>query len=129
MPRLALYDQVRDRKEYNDREGADPQHVPYVVAGHRRARLGSAFRNSTFFDLRHVLLRARKCSQDQRSAAAAVPFIPAGSANVECVEYLLRERYAVKIFFLGIFTHISARESGNCALNKLMLQSTAGTES
>jgi hypothetical protein len=51
-----------------------------------------------------------------------------GSANVECAEYLLRERYAVKIFFLGIFTH-QRQESGICAVNKLMLQSTAGAES
>src|SRR5262245_14498067 len=54
MASASPYNQVRDCKEHNDGEGADPQHVPYVVPRHRRARLGSAFRNSIFFDLRYV---------------------------------------------------------------------------
>jgi hypothetical protein len=48
---------------------------------------------------------ARECSQGPTQCGSDCSVHPAGSANVECAEYLLRERYAVKIFFLGIFTH------------------------
>jgi hypothetical protein len=103
---LALYDQVHDRKEHNDRQGADQQHVPYIVPGHRRARLGGAFRNSTVFDLRHVLLqRSPVLPGPTRCGNGCSVHLPPQDANVECADYLPRERYAVKTFFLGIFTH------------------------
>jgi hypothetical protein len=49
--------------------------------------------------------------------------LPPEGANVERAEGLPLERYAVKIIFLGIFTH---SPQGICAVNKLMLQSMAG---
>src|SRR5215510_2285429 len=105
MSLLALCNQVRDRKENNDREGTDQQHVPYIVASHCRARFGGVFRNTAIFDLRHILLRAMRLVRVNAGREWLFRSLSREDANVERAESVPVERYAVKIIFLGIFTH------------------------